>query len=335
MDKLTAQTANKVLSSEIMSLNPATLITLFEIDLSEIAFDIGLATNNTNTVFRFHNSNFLRAKNLIWKGFEYQAAPIIVEGYEISSQGTPPTPKLAISVNDQGIPGLTQLKQLLRQVGDLTGAKVTRIRTFAKYLDAQNFINNVTPEQFAPNSNIEFPRDIFYIERKSQENKTTIEYELSSIFDLENVKLPARLVLASKCSCVYRGNGCLYEYASRRVNTTHGTPSESNLPLLAPPIANNKDELIKDIIGVNSLKDRGKWQRDTVYSIGDNIFIEKNGIKYYFVAKVNNPQNAPPNITEWVADVCSKTVKGCRLRWGRIDDGGLMFNGFPATNKAV
>lgn len=333
MDKILTQETSKALNSEAMSLNPSTLVSMFEIDLTDIAFDIGLATDNTNTIFRFHNTNVLLMKSIIWKGVEYQPAPIIVEGYETSSQGTPPTPKLSITVNDQGIPALSQLKQLLRQIGDITGAKVTRIRTFAKYLDAENFLNKVTPEDFSPNSNIEFPRDIFYIERKSQENKYSIEYELSSIFDLENVKLPARLVLATKCSCTYRGNGCLYEYANRRVEAVHGTESESILPLLAPPIANDKDERIKDILQIISLKDRGKWQRNTSYSIGDAVYIEKNGIKYYFVSKVNSPQNSPPNLSEWIADTCSKTIKGCRLRWGNTGDGGLMFNGFPATNK--
>jgi len=77
------------------------------------------------------------------------------------------------------------------------------------------------------------------------------------------------------------------------------------------------------------------------------VFLQKDGVSYYFVAKQDVPRNViPPNDSYWVQDECSKTIRGCALRWGRtyltslgmghlIGDkmGNLPFGGFPAVNK--
>ena len=80
-------------------------------------------------------------------------------------------------------------------------------------------------------------------------------------------------------------------------------------------------------------------------------YIEKDKIKYYYVAKENlsldiNKKNPPPNTTYWMADQCSKSLNGCRLRWGseaKVSandcpigyNKGLPFGGFPAARKAA
>ena len=83
--------------------------------------------------------------------------------------------------------------------------------------------------------------------------------------------------------------------------------------------------------------------------MGDYVKMKKNNINYYFVARKAVPSSqgseyAPPNPDYWIADLCSKTLNGCRKRWGpqgAIVVGGttdfvkgeLQFGGFPNATK--
>lgn len=350
MNKSLAQISSKKILIDSTSLNPSSLVTLFELDISDISFDKGIITspdenNEDERLFRFHNNIPDINTNIFWQGKEYQAMPIKAEGFEIAGRGTLPTPRLSISVNEEGIPALSQLKVQLSKLGDLSGSKVTRIRTFYKYLDAFNFING------NPNAdpNAEFPRDVYYIDRKSNENKNTIEFELASIFDVEGIQLPARRVLADRCPWQYRGEGCMYESGDNRVEYVHGAVGVSRLPSDAPPVATEQGDLISSLLPGVPLIKKGLWVRNTSYSSGDYVFIEKNGVKYYFIAKTAVSENIPPpNGVFWIADACSKLVhNGCKLRWGTNNlgvsapgkangnphGGCLPFGGFPGVNK--
>lgn len=347
MLKSESQNSIKQLQAESASLSPSALINLFIIDITDIALDMGIINtaevqNTPNLgIFRFHNNIKLFNSSIYWQGFEYLAIPIEAVGFEYSSEGTLPRPKISLTISDQGISEFTRLKTYLLQIGDLVGAKFTRIRTFAKYLDAQNFVNNISFNESSPDPNAEFPREIYYFDRKSKEDKYSIEYELSTIFDLEGLKLPGRLVMATCCAFQYRGEGCKYEFANRRTSI-HG---DSTLPLGAPPVANNNDELITDMIGGLPLIDRGEFQTNTPYSIGNYVFIQKNNIKYYYVASAFNHSVPPPDRRYWIADTCSRFVSGCKLRYGTngsavvtstpIVKGRLPFGGYPSTNKLL
>lgn len=347
MNKTEARDASLRVSEEIFSLVPSAIITMFEIDASELGFDSGIANqqqiDNGELIFRFHNNSKLGNSKLIWRGQEYIAAPISSSGFETSSQGTLPSPKLRLTVNEEGIDSLAILKEKIRLLDDLVGAKVTRIRTFAKYLDANNFYGEV-PSGFDPRPTVELPRDIYYIDRKEEEDRFTISFALSSIFDVKGVFLPKEIVLSNRCRFSYRGCGCMYEYKQFRNNDIHGYDYESVLPESAPPVANIHNERITDIIGVSSIIVRGKWEQGKSYNKGDAIFLEKGGIKYYFVSKIDSNTYSPPS-TNWVEDACSLDPAGCRLRWRDIDlgfvdsqgnklVGVLPYGGFPAVNKS-
>lgn len=347
MNKSQAQASSKKIQSDLSSLNPSTIVSLFVIDISSLALDLGvikssdILNNPFIGNFRFHNNIKLFNSSIYWQGNEYIAAPIQITDIEYSGDGTLPQPKLAITVSDSGISELSRLKSYLRQIGDLVGAKLTRIRTFAKYLDAQNFLQDQVNFTVDPDPYAEFPRDIFYFDRKSREDKNTIEYELASILDVEGVKLPGRLVVSNICPAQYRGAGCCYESSSRITSIHNG----AELPLDAPPVANDRDELISDILGSTPLLDRGEYQQNIVYSKGHYVFIQKNSIKYYFVASVDNPLVGPPDLRYWIADNCSRFVSGCKLRWGTdgsaivtgtsIVKGRLRYWGFPSVNKLI
>jgi lambda family phage minor tail protein L len=350
VDKVQAQLSLKTLYGEAFSLTPSAFITLFEIDVSDLAFDKGLIDevrddNEGERIFRFHNIVSLLNSNLVWRGKTYTAAPIQAEGFELNARGTLPVPRLSMTVSTEGIPLFANFKSKIALYGDLTGAKVTRIKTLAKYLDAVNFAGGVNP---SADPNVEFPRDVFFIDRKSQESKTLMEFELGSILDVEGLKLPGRLVVSERCVTQYRGEGCLYEAEANRVDDIHGPYPDSKLPSFAPPVANEKNEKFSALYPSLVLSPKGKWKRETVYEAGAWVYIEKDGIKYHFVAFQEVPANiSPPNGQYWFSDVCSKLVAGCDLRWGTDSDGNpapgrangnphngcLPFVGFPATSK--
>ena len=110
-------------------------------------------------------------------------------------------------------------------------------------------------------------------------------------------------------------------------------------------MANERDELITEILGVAELIDRGEYDKGTIYLKGHYVFIQKNNLKYYFVSKNDNPTNPPPDKNYWIADSCSRFVKGCKLRWGTkgsvvvsttsLVKGQLKTSSFPATNKLL
>ena len=344
MDKTTAETSIKNLYGEAFDLNPSNIVTLFEIDVGQIGFERSVISPNEiiagkNTIFRFHNNVKLTNSSIYWNKKEYIAIPINAEGFDVTSKGTLPRPVLSLTVSDEGIHYLTLLKERIRQLGDLTGAKVTRIRTFAKFLDEENFYDSIPPAGFDPNPNSEFPRDVFYIDRKSNENKKTLEFELLSILDLENLKLPGRLVSSNSCPWQYRGEGCCYEYYERRNTAVHGEVWESSLPDEAPPIANQFNEFLVDIVSGVPFTDRGEYDKNIKYNSGDFVFITQNNINYYFVCNGSNVTVSPPDTAYWVADICSKQIKGCELRYalggsaGGVVLGNLPFGGFPSCTR--
>jgi lambda family phage minor tail protein L len=90
---------------------------------------------------------------------------------------------------------------------DLVGAKITRKRTLAKYLDAVNFEGGVNP---TADPSAEFADDVYYVYRKSRETRDVVEFELAASFDLEGVTLPRRQIVQNVCPWRYRGSACGY-----------------------------------------------------------------------------------------------------------------------------
>jgi lambda family phage minor tail protein L len=343
MKKSEAQQSIKNLHAETFSLNPSAVITFFTFDLTDILFDKGLIsspddTNINERVFRFHNNLFMTRERLIWQGLEYNGVPLETDGFEVSSQGALPSPKLKITVSDDGVPIFSLLKSQLRSLGDAAGVRVTRQRTLAKYLDATNFSSEDRPKDHSEDVNAEFPRDIFFIERVTQENKTTVEYQLNSILDLENVRLPARMMVQQRCMWFYRGEGCSYEYSGGMDAEQQVIHGSATLPSAAPPTSSLDNELFSDILPNIPLINSGKYDDTVVYEVGNFVFIQKDGIKYYFVC-VNAPPSAGFNITNrsyWTADQCDKSVRGCKNRWQRSTPflrDALPFGGFPGLGR--
>ncbi len=169
---------------EISKINPSAIIELFELELST-------AIHGSNDVYRFHNGSSLNANGQItWKGNAYFRFPVQAEGFAYQ-RGQIPRPSLSVS-NLSSNPSISALLLAVNTVtagNDLSGAKVTRIRTLSKYLDAINFADNTNS---TADPNAEFPREIYYIDRKTQETRELVAWELSAVFDLIGIRAPKR-----------------------------------------------------------------------------------------------------------------------------------------------
>ena len=84
---------------------------------------------------------------------------------------------------------------------DLTGATLTRIRTLAKFIDAVNFAGNVNPYG-TPDPNAEFAQEIYSIDRKSQETREVVSFELAAPIDLIGVRAPKRQCTRDEFPCI-------------------------------------------------------------------------------------------------------------------------------------
>lgn len=190
------------INSDVQKLEPGAMWEGFELDATAIG----------GGVVRFCGAPSQSA--VIWQGNEYALWPIHAEGFARTSDQQP-NPKLSVGNVDGSISVLCLMYE------DLVGAKLTRRRTFVKYLDAINFVDgNPTAD-----ADQEFPPEVWFIERKSNENAEQVDFELSSALDFQGVKLPRRQIIANQCPWTYRGAGCGY---------------------VGPPVANALDQPTND-----------------------------------------------------------------------------------------
>lgn len=56
----------------------------------------------------------------------------------------------------------------------------------------------------------EYPRDVYFVDRRSAETRDYIEFELASSLDLAGVRLPRRQIIQNYCPSKYRGAECGY-----------------------------------------------------------------------------------------------------------------------------
>ena len=124
--------------SVLQSTSPGSVIELFSIQLNT-------ALHGSNTLYRFHNGANLNANGeVVWAGNSYLRFPIECSGFEFGSTGTLPRPKISISNIFGTITAIMQDVNETTVGNDLNGAKFTRIRTLARYLDAVNFSSTTT-----------------------------------------------------------------------------------------------------------------------------------------------------------------------------------------------
>ena len=166
---------------------------------------------SSNTI----NNNFVDIK---FGGQVYQQLPIKAEGFEYKGKGSLPRPTMVVSNLFNTITAILNEVNVQTTGNDLAGAKLTRIRTLERFIDAESFgtdfflmtedndgigmenEDTVQREELGnpyqtPDSTQRFPDEIFFVDRKVTENKDVVEFELCSALDLAGVRLPKRQCL--------------------------------------------------------------------------------------------------------------------------------------------
>lgn len=168
------------------------LVELFELNLGPIE------PQAEPRVYRFAPQANELGQPILWQGARYQPVPLQADGFKISGRGALPRPSLKVT-NLGGA-----MSVLCLAYKDLVGAKVTRRRTFARFLPAENF---AAGNPYADEAQ-QFPNEVFYVRRKVLETIEHVEFELAWVFDLEGVRLPRRAIIADVCGWGYQSAEC-------------------------------------------------------------------------------------------------------------------------------
>ena len=351
------------LNKQLISLTADTICTFFEIDFSNLQRNFeeisGVYGVNLGAepIYRF--CPMINGTNpMVWQGNEYQPLPISMNGFESGADGRLPRPKLSIA-NPEGI-----FSKIVHSNKDFTNCKVTRKRTFARFLDNENFQNKNLNQggnnpfgRADPNSHM--LDDICFINKKTVENKNFIQFELVSALELEDSFVPARVILSNYCNGTYRCSiGCKYSGAPIETNSGKSLVEGVN-PDLFQKSANGKSFSFQEWKSdVNEQSQRGYQKNEVVkivekhnsedpYKRAPQVFI---CIKTHKSASKHHPFF---DTDHWLRDECSKTLEACKKRFGNSDknlnlESGrtinefnladqsgniLRFGGFPGTER--
>lgn len=132
----TQQESNSSILAELYKYNPSALVELYEIDLTPLQeYYTSKGAPIATTKYYFHNGKTEQYASIKWGASEqvYAALPIEIDGVQASSAGEVPRPTLTVGNLD------LLFTQLCRAYANLVGAKITRIRTFVKFLNSSNF----------------------------------------------------------------------------------------------------------------------------------------------------------------------------------------------------
>ena len=139
------------------------------------------------------------AGSITFNSQTYTPMPIEAEGFDYKSGQNDAQARPTLRVSNL----LSTVSTILIEVNkitagnDLLNAKVTRIRTAAMFLDNES----------TSNPNATSRNEIYFVVRKSTENRELVEFELAQAWDLPNVKLPKRQVLPRQ----FPGIGAFHE----------------------------------------------------------------------------------------------------------------------------
>ena len=159
------------------SFAPGKLVELFIVDLTRIGGGLTYWTNTSSE----------DQAVITYDGNAYIPRAIKASGFEKNTQGSIPQPTLETFAD----PGL---RAAMIQYKDFIGGKLTRIKTFSRFLDGEA---DADPDQI-------FPKEVWIIEQKMEANKATVKWRLSSVLDQAGVMLPKRIFLKETCILKYR-----------------------------------------------------------------------------------------------------------------------------------
>lgn len=167
------------LNADIQGLEPGAIVELFIIDGTDIGAEVYYLHKYGGTI--------------TFQGVDFEPWGMKTMGFEITGNSAP-APKLQLS-NIGGFIGA-----LCLSFDDMIGARITRKRTLAKYLDG---MPEADPEE-------EFPPELWFVEQRTAENEQYVEFELASALSFDGVQIPRRQIVQNYCPWRYRSTECSY-----------------------------------------------------------------------------------------------------------------------------
>jgi len=197
------------IASDIQAYSPGQLLDLYVVDFT--------TTNLDNPPDPLHLYPGIKENfgDIVFGTETYTPWPMEITGFKKSSEGPLPRPSMKVS----NVTGFMSNQMLA--YNDFIGAKVSRYRTFARYLDGQ-------PAADFGAKKVE----IYFVEQKKTENKAVVELLLVSAIDIMNVTLPSRKMYANTCMWAYKSEDCSWP------GTDSGLYFDSN----DTPVVNQADD---------------------------------------------------------------------------------------------
>ena len=172
-------TVPQSIQEQIQKLEPSAIIELFQLHLT-------LAVNGVDDILYYHAGTNELYGNIVFGGRPYVAMPCEMNGFKRTTTGTLPRPTFTIANANSGVSSLLSVYNFLN-------AKIVRIRTCKKFLDAVNFTSGVNST--ADPTAIFEADDTWYIDRMASENINAVQFDLVTKLDLTNLRLPRRQVI--------------------------------------------------------------------------------------------------------------------------------------------
>ncbi len=183
-----------IMFEELIKSSPFAVIELFELHLDPVI-------HGSNTIFRFYSGVVVQTSTaeIIYQGNTYVAIPIEAQGFEYTAgQSGFPRPTLRVGNLFSVVSALMLNVNETTFGNDLTGAKVVRIKTLSRFLDAVNFTGGTNP--YGTPSGEQMPQEVYFVNRKIVENRDVVEFELAAKLDLETSRLQSGNVLPTFAS---------------------------------------------------------------------------------------------------------------------------------------
>lgn len=159
------------------------LIELFELAIeggSTIYFHSGVEADLSTVQFR-EEGGTIRT---------YVALPMQAKGFSINPKGTSARPSVTFA-NATSV-----FSNSISDFDTILGSTLTRRTTLQKYLVGES--GDATPP-------VEFPKQIYLLDRISGSNSGAVTYECATPYDLQGVILPKRQVISNACPWIYQG----------------------------------------------------------------------------------------------------------------------------------
>tara|TARA_Y100000401_G_C8319953_1_gene224702 strand:+ start:661 stop:1254 length:594 start_codon:yes stop_codon:yes gene_type:complete len=177
---------------QLQKLENISIIELFQLDLVD-GLHYSSGTGSSTTLYRFHNGTNEINTELLWQGNTYTAIACQAEGFETGDNSVMARPTITFANTVGNISTILELVNQTTPFNDLQKATITRIRTMARFLDANNFANSTNPFG-TPDPTKELERQIFEINKKVIENNEICSFELVNTIDFEDLFLPRKQI---------------------------------------------------------------------------------------------------------------------------------------------